>query len=392
MTGYPRVVFISVPESLRGRIADREREDRGGVGDAAVGDNAVGVNFAINPDIPIPVEIPEGEEKLNIEELSWEMILSGMLRVIAAGDKDSPPEQIDYYRRFVLILRPDILGEFTEAAILKARNNDFDLALEILDALRGLFPGSPSTLLNRALVLEERAALFEKQGRREAAAAYQEAAGAYEEVLALLPPLSGAWFNAGFFYWGQKDFRRARECLSRYLEIADDEDKREQAESVIREIEENGLDDEDFRRAFDLIRQGREETALQSVRDFLERRPDVWNGWFMLGWALRRLGRYADGAAAFGRAIELGGGGCDTRNEYAICLMETGDYAAARRQLEAALREDPENTKIISNLGVLAMKTGDDDQAAAFFRAALEFDPHDPVAKEFFEKFEKNES
>jgi lipoprotein NlpI len=75
--------------------------------------------------------------------------------VITAG-------QIDYYRRFVLAVKPDIRREFTEAAILKAKNGDFDPALEIFDALDGLFPGLPEVLLNRALALEERAEALER--------------------------------------------------------------------------------------------------------------------------------------------------------------------------------------------------------------------------------------
>jgi Flp pilus assembly protein TadD len=61
--------------------------------------------------------------------------------------------------------------------------------------------------------------------------------------------------------------------------------------------------------------------------------------------------------------------------------MEMGDYDEARRCLESALREEPENVKIISNLGVLALKTGDENRAGGFFRAALELEPDDPVAK-----------
>jgi Tfp pilus assembly protein PilF len=60
--------------------------------------------------------------------------------------------------------------------------------------------------------------------------------------------------------------------------------------------------------------------------------------------------------------------------------MELEDFSGARKELEAALREDPDSVKIISNLGVLAMKSGDDDEAAAFFRAVLETEPEDPVA------------
>ncbi|MDR0583169.1 MAG: tetratricopeptide repeat protein [Treponema sp.] len=400
MTRQGRIIFLPVPERLRNRLEEMAREHaahgrerHGGEHEdgehESCGDDA---DLSINPDIPIPVEIPEGAEKLNPEELSREMILSGMLRVIASGEEK--PEWIGYYRQFVLASQPRILEEFTEAAILKARNGDFDMALEILDVLRGLFPVSPVPLLNRALTLEEKAALLERQGKSEAAAAHQAAAGAYEEVLALEPPFPAAHFNGGFFFMGQKDFRRARECFCRYLEIAeesdgagkdDEEGKKERAESIIREIEESGLEDKNFREACELIRQGQETKGLEKIRNFLERRPSVWNGWFMLGWALRRLSRWEDGAAAFGKAVEFGGGNSDTRNELAICLMETGDYPGARRELETALREDPENVKIISNLGVLAMRNGNDEEAAAFFRTVLALEPDDPVAGQFFD-------
>jgi tetratricopeptide (TPR) repeat protein len=354
-----RIRFLSVPESLRGRIS---------------GDSG----FFIDPAVPIPVEIPEGGESLNIEELSLEMIAAGMLRVIQTGIM---PERHDYYRGFVLALRPDIFGEFTEAAILKARNGDFDSALDILGILQGLFPLSPVTLLNRALVLEQRARLFYRRGRKEAEAEFQAAGAAYEKALALQPPFPGAFFNAGFFYMEQKNYRLSLECFSQYLELAGEDEKKEQALLLMREIKEHALDDESFTEACELITEGREVEGLECARDFIERHPAVWNGWFMLGWALRRLERWKDGAAAFQKAVDSGGGNSDTRNELAICLMELGDYASARRELETALRDDPENTKIISNLAVLALKCGSNDEAAAFFRSVLELDPDDPLAK-----------
>jgi len=363
-----KLVFLSVPESLRGQVESIAQDD-----------------FSINPDIPLPVEIPEGEENLNLEELSWEMIVSGMLRVIAEGkEKD---EWIDYYRHFVLAVRPLIMGELSEAAILKAQSGEFDLALEILGTLRGLFPSSPAVLLNRALVMEERALALERRGgaqcAAEAAEAFKAAEAAYTTALSLHPPFPDISFNAGFFYLGRKDFSRAKECFSLYVTIAEDEEKKQRAQSVIRDIERNGLEDESFTDAYALIQEGNEEAGMHSIRDYIEKYPSVWNGWFMLGWALRRMKRWEDAAAAFAKAAELGGGNSDTRNERAICLMESGDLQGARRELESALRDDPENIKIISNLGVLALKTGNADEAAAFFRTVLELDPEDPIAKKF---------
>jgi tetratricopeptide (TPR) repeat protein len=407
-----RIVFLSVPESLRGHL-----ETPSGEGSAS-GDKPEDA-FAIDPAVPIPVELPPGETTLDWDAFSWEMILSGMIRVISdfplenpvdfpaespapsqgKSPAESPAEsprdggplssrltraRIDYYRRFVLAVKPNILREFTEASILKAKNGDYPMALEITAALEGLFPRSPVVLLNRALILEERAEALEKSGRdAEAEEENQRAQEAYLQVLALNPPFPNGLFNGGFFFMKRQDFEKARECFAAYIPLAEEGEKKERAGILLREITEQGLDDAMFREAYECIRRGDEEQGLLLIRDFLERHSDVRNGWFLLGWALRRLGRWEDGAASFRKAMELGGDDGNTRNELAICLMELGDYRAARKELEAALWEEPENVKIISNLGVLAMKQGEDDEAAGFFRTVLDLEPEDPVAREY---------
>jgi len=146
------------------------------------------------------------------------------------------------------------------------------------------------------------------------------------------------------------------------------------------------LADDEYQNALKLIKEGKAEEALSRIRSFIERYPLAPNGWFILGWALRLLGRWQDAEAALRKAIELGADNSDTRNELAICLMEMGDVAGAKRELETALCNDPENTKIISNLGTLAFKEGDKEKAAAFFRTVLEIDRNDPIAGKFFEE------
>ncbi|MDR1302521.1 MAG: tetratricopeptide repeat protein [Treponema sp.] len=358
-----KIVFLAVPESLRGPIE-------------AVSQNAAGASFVIDPTIPIPVELAPGAETLDLEELSWEMIIAGMLRVLTM---DPEGKDASYYRGFVLAVKPDILTEFTTAALLKARNGDYDLALEIIDLLAGLFPGLPELFLNRALILEEQA-----DARLEAKAAQDAAYKAYQAVLEFHPPFPDGVFNAGFFFMKRRHFEEARECFQTYLQLGDESEKQEQAARILKEIQSHNLDDTVFREAYDYIREGDPVQGLPKIEHFLERHPEVWNGWFLLGWGLRLLGRWHDGIKAFRKAIELGGDTSDTRNELAICLMESGDHLGARKELEAALWEEPENVKIISNLGILALKTGDDQKAAGFFRTVLELDPQDPVAQEYF--------
>jgi tetratricopeptide (TPR) repeat protein len=332
--------------------------------------------FTIDPAIPLPVELAPGVEVLNLEDLSWEMILAGMIRVLAV---DPQGTHARYYRGFVLAVKPDILTEFTTAARLKAHNGDYDKALEIIGLLEGLFPDLPVLLLNRALILEEQA-----HARGDPAEAQDEAYKAYQAVLDLHPPFPPGIFNAAFFFMKCRNFEAARRCFQTYLHVGDEPEKQEQAARILEEIQSHNLDDALFREAHECIREDNPAQGLSKIGKFLERHPQVWHGWFLLGWALRKLGRWHDGIGAFRKALELGGNTSDTRNELALCLMESGDWEAARKELKAALWEEPENVKSISNLGILALKTGNLQEAGGFFRTLLELDPQDPVAQEYF--------
>ncbi|MDR2343095.1 MAG: tetratricopeptide repeat protein [Spirochaetaceae bacterium] len=284
-----RVVFLPVPKSLASKCP---------------------VNgFSINDSIPIPVEVAsnsvaESHLPAVLGDITIEMIVAGMIRVIcrytAAGKADD--EVSRYYRSFVLAFKPDILAEFSAAAMANIKNGAYGRAREAVAALYGLFPGAP-------------------------------------EVTAL--------------------------------------------ESML-PVESGACGESDYVEAYRLISGGSEEAGMKKLRKFLERHPDSWNGWFMLGWALRRLKRWEDAAACFHKSMEAGGGCPDTSNELAICLMESGDYAGARRHLEKALSEDAENTKLISNLAILELRSGHENEAETLFRKVLDIDPDDPIANKFF--------
>jgi Flp pilus assembly protein TadD len=65
--------------------------------------------------------------------------------------------------------------------------------------------------------------------------------------------------------------------------------------------------------------------------------------------------------------------------------MELGELTEARKSLTIALREEPENIKVMSNLGMVALRSGHKDEAESFFRTVLEFEPGDPVVRNYLE-------
>lgn len=358
------IIYISVPENL----------------DRQVGE------LHIDPQIMLPVEVTEGSNRWDPADLSWEQIIAAMLKILAY---DPEHEHAEYYRRFVTEARPDIIEELTETGVFKAKNKDFDVAEEIFHALSGLLPGDSRVELNLALLYEQRAEAAESRGDDDAAARYEDRAlEAYQNLVDKDEVLPEAHLNAAHFYLKRRNYDRARVHLESYTQTGDDEEKITEARAIISEIDSQNLLDTLFKEAYDFIRMGKEEDGIVKIKKFLESNPEVWNAWFLLGWAYRRLEMYEEARDAFLKAEEHGSDHPDTLNELAICYMELGRYDESRRRLEDALAKEPTNTKIMSNLGILALKQGQVDEAEGFFHSVLDLEPEDPVAREYLDRLQ----
>lgn len=373
-----------------------------------------------DPSIPLPVRLPqEGDEAAKpdaaVSALTPEAILAGILALFAW---DPENRDGDYYRNIVSQIRPNLREELTEAALIKIHNGDLDLAEEIFLSLKGMDKTDRITTLNIALLMDEKAKKCSAAGNREREeVCLREAEKYYQEAMDAEPPLPQAFFNAGYFFLRTYEYKKALEAFKTFavLETGADETavlRKEKAAAAVADIEAKNLDDALFKSAYESINRGEEERALEDIRLFLERHPKVWNAWFLLGWALRRLERWTDAKNAFTQALELqnpsrpSGGAADSAddsaeeteeakegfadicNELAICTMEEGSYTESRAWLVAALEAEPENTKIISNLGVLAWKTGDMKEAEGFMRTVLEINPDDQEALFLLRKIE----
>lgn len=354
----------------------------------------------IDPQIPLPVQKKDKEAPGNFDmkELTQEQVLAGILTVLAYDRENA---NLDYYRKILKEARPDIKKELAEAAILKARNEDWELAEEIWDAVHGFDPEDKAIILDMALFFDQRADSYRKNALYDDADAYDSSAEAYyKDALDSDPEIPDAFFNAGFFYLKKHNFSEAKNCFESYTALMADvkedelgengEYKLKRAQEILEKIKDRNLENDRFHRAYELISSGEEEKGLVEIRRFIQDNPAVWNAWFMLGWGLRRLERFEDAKQAFEKAKECEGGdeNADTFNELAICQMETGDYSGAQESLIDALNLDPDNTKVISNLGYLCLKQGDEAEARKYFMTVLEIDPDDPIAAQELKKLE----
>ncbi|MFP4638745.1 MAG: tetratricopeptide repeat protein [Spirochaetaceae bacterium] len=361
------IVYISVPDTLDRKIG----------------------NLQVDPEIMLPVEVAGGDaDRWDPSELTWEQIIAAMLKILAHAPDH---EHADYYRRFVLEARPELVEELTETGVFKAKNKDFDVAEEIFKALTGLLPGDARVLLNVALLYEQRSEAGESAGNEETARRYEQAAlDTYHELLEADDVLPEAYLNAAHFYLKRRNYERARTLLKHYVDSGDDEEKIQEARRIIEEIDSQDLLDNLFKEAYDFIRMGKEREGIERIKKFLDSHPDVWNAWFLLGWAYRRLEMYEEARDAFLKAEEHGSDHPDTFNELAICYMELGQYEDSRKRLEEALGQEPTNTKIMSNLGILALKQGNVEEAEGFFHSVLDLEPEDPIAREYLERLQSS--
>jgi tetratricopeptide (TPR) repeat protein len=372
------LVFISVPESFAKK-------------------NAL---LRLNPAIPLPlqkqsIDSPDNSG-IKLDGLTSEMIFAGILTVLAY---DCTNAHTEYYRNLLLEARPGIKQELAEAAILKARNENFEIAEELFASLHGLDPNDMAIILNTAVMFDQRADSYRKSGLTpDADASDAEALALYKSAMDAEPAIPDAFFNAGFFYLKKQDYAQAKDCFETYLALVSGTDgdelddnlryKIERSAEVVNNINSQNLDDAKFKQAFELVSKGEEENGIELVRQFLQSNPDVWNAWFLLGWGLRRLERWADAKSAFLQAIEHGASDADTYNEIAICCMELEEFDASEKFLLKALSLENENTKIMSNIGVLAYRRGKTDEALSWFYTALEYDPDDLLAKQMIGNLE----
>jgi tetratricopeptide (TPR) repeat protein len=313
--------------------------------------------------------------------ITIEAIIAGMLRVLIYNPAH---EHADSYAKIVKELRPKIKEEFTAAGTLKAKMADFPVAIEVFRALTALFPDCAVCAFNLALAYHDAARHCEKNEEQKNLYT-EEAFQAYQRALAHDAALPDIHVNYGHFLLEQENYEKALAHFEAYLHQEEDNNKRAAVVKIVASLSRIMTQDSLFKEAFDFISLGREEEGITKVNELLKKNPEFWNGWFLLGWAQRRLARYSEAKESFLKALSLDVPKPDLLNELAIVHMELGEYDDSCRCLRDALKLEPENTKVLSNLGIVSIKMGRSDDAKGFFHTVLEFSPEDQIANNFLE-------
>ena len=205
-----------------------------------------------------------------------------------------------YYRGFIRAAKPTIKEELTEAGIIKAHNGDFAMAEELFLALTGLNPEDVDTRPQpgvRPTRNTPRPARTTRDRRRRACgrARSRPTGACWSWIRCTRTPIS---ISPTSTLPNGATATRGRTC--RFTSgMAPTPSAGKRPAGILRRMSEDGLEEENFRRAYELVRDGSEREGLHKIETFLASHPDVWQAHFVRGWALRRTGSYAEAKRAF---------------------------------------------------------------------------------------------
>ena len=359
-----QISYINVPETMKFSFGD----------------------FKVDAARKLPVMRPEGQKNLREEDITVENIVAGMLTIIAYE-----PEHPDftYYCAFVNAVQPTTAEELNKAAIAKEQQKDYEFAEELFLAVYHLLPQSASCI-NLATLYSYIS--VDADGKKDYDRADWALANAKSTLLDGLKRFGENEMllsEIASFEGYMGNLEEAREYTIRYLKVAEEGARKIEMKEFLKKLELQLGADKSFKEAYDFINLDMPEKALEAVEKFIAGNPGVWNGYFLKGWALRKLGRFEEARSALLRCLELGESNGDIYNELSICELEGGNRELAKAYLNTAVDLDEYNLKAISNLAYLHLMDKEFDEARYFLEKARAIAADDEIIADLIGNYEE---
>ena len=247
----------------------------------------------------------------------------------------------DEYKKFLTALEKKVNFNVRSYAGYMSRKY-FELgettdSLIYIKALVTLYPDDIEGLYNYAIVCQEVATSYQKDGDAKGMNAFLlEAGEKLEKIINMDENFALAYYHLGYHYYNQSQYIKAKVIWEEAIKHGLDED-------IIAEIQENiGKMDYkvQYEEGYSLVFQGKFEEGLDKLLPLEEQYGDWWNLLFIIGIAYKM--------------------------ERAVELLEQA----------AKIKEDPE---ILCNLGMAYLNTGNIDDAIYYIERAYELNPEDEI-------------
>lgn len=285
----------------------------------------------------------------------------------------------DEYKKFLTALEKKVNFNVRSYAGYMSRKY-FELgettdSLIYIKALVTLYPDDIEGLYNYAIVCQEVATSYQKDGDAKGMNAFLlEAGEKLEKIINMDENFALAYYHLGYHYYNQSQYIKAKVIWEEAIKLGLDED-------IIAEIQENiGKMDYkvQYEEGYSLVFQGKFEEGLDKLLPLEEQYGDWWNLLFIIGIAYKNMGEMDRAIHYFDKILIIKPNQVDTLVELALCEASSFNMERAVELLEQAakIKEDPE---ILCNLGMAYLNTGNIDDAIYYIERAYELNPEDEI-------------
>lgn len=337
----------------------------------------------IRSDIPIPVQFPQGSVT---DDIDFNSIVAGLIKIVAW---DSENKDIEYYKKLLLELQPDVVKELNLAAIAKSKKKDFEFAEELMLAVNHL-SDAPESYINLAVLYAQMTVELHKKNDDTKADMYDD------KIIAVLnecksrhEKYAATYSEISAFHMRHGDIESARDYLAKYTELEKDKKKRDQAQGTLKSIEKMLTSKDQIMYAYDKMMMGCADDALEIMNKYIASNEKRWESYFLRGWAKRVLEDYSGAQKDLLESIRIDGKNAEVYNELSICARESGDTELAKSYLQIAVDLDGDDVIYLSNLAFLHLASGEFEESRELLEKARKIDPEDPQLKYLIEEYEK---
>lgn len=333
-------------------------------------------NGGLNVPIKNEVLVKGIKEKTAQDGLNSISIADAMIYIIGI---DPEFRYNDEYKKFLTALEKKVNFNVRSYAGYMSRKY-FELgettdSLIYIKALVTLYPDDIEGLYNYAIVCQEVATSYQKDGDAKGMNAFLlEAGEKLEKIINMDENFALAYYHLGYHYYNQSQYIKAKVIWEEAIKHGLDED-------IIAEIQENiGKMDYkvQYEEGYSLVFQGKFEEGLDKLLPLEEQYGDWWNLLFIIGIAYKNMGEMDRAIHYFDKILIIKPNQVDTLVELALCEASSFNMERAVELLEQAakIKEDPE---ILCNLGMAYLNTGNIDDAIYYIERAYELNPEDEI-------------
>ncbi|HHY91003.1 MAG TPA: tetratricopeptide repeat protein, partial [Clostridiales bacterium] len=158
-------------------------------------------------------------------------------------------------------------------------------------------------------------------------------------------------------------------------------------QEVIQQLK-NIEEDVQYEEGYLLILNDRPDLGIEKLQPLLEKYPDRWNLFFLVGLGYRKLGEIQQAIAYFEKALASRPTQAEVLNELGLTYILCNEFEKAEKHLRKASRIKENDPEILCNLGIAYMGQKKKELAKEVLQKALQIEPENERVLECLKKLD----